>query len=172
MENLVRQAMKQHKESFTKLIHLHLQTMYKTAYSMLSNDEDAADAIQDTILTCWEKLNQLEEPKYFKTWMTRILINKCNDILRKKQRFVLLETIPEEPTTDNMLAGLEWNDIMSVLSPKEQIVITLYYSEGFKTTEIARMLDITETAVRNRLARGRDKIAARYYPEIEKEQAK
>ena len=172
MEGLVRNAMKQHKASFTQLIDAHLQAMYKTAYAMLANDQDVADAIQDAILACWEKIGQLEEPKYFKTWMTRILINKCNDILRAKKKFVLVETIPEVSAPDQAFASLEWGEIMNVLSQKEQIVVTLYYSEGFKTTEIARMLDITETAVRNRLARARDKIAARYYPEIGREQAK
>lgn len=172
MEFLVRKAMKQHKDAFTQLIDAHMQTMYKTAYSMLGNDQDVADAIQETILTCWEKISRLEEPKYFKTWMTRILINKCNDILRAKQKFVLVETLPEIPAPDLGFANLEWNEIMKVLTPKEQVVVNLYYSEGFKTTEIAAMLDITETAVRNRLARSRDKLATKYYPEIEREQAK
>lgn len=172
MEFLVRQAMKQHKDAFTQLIDANLQSMYKTAYSMLGNDQDVADAIQETILTCWEKIRQLEEPKYFKTWMIRILINKCNDILRAKQRFVLVETIPEVPAPDLGFANLEWNEIMKVLTPNEQVVVSLYYSDGYKTTEIAAMLDITETAVRNRLARSRDKLATKYYPEIEREQAK
>lgn len=172
MEFLVKKAMKQHKASFTQLIDVHMQTMYKTAYSMLGNDQDVADAIQETILTCWEKIHQLQEPKYFKTWLTRILINKCNDILRAKQKFVLVDTMPEVPAPDLGFSNLEWSEIMKVLSPKEQVVVTLYYSEGFKTTEIARMLDITETAVRNRLARSRDKLAAKYYPEIKREQAK
>lgn len=172
MEFLVRKAMKQHKASFTQLMDAHLQAMYKTAYAMLGNDQDVADAIQDTILACWDKISQLEEPKYFKTWLTRILINKCNDILRSRQKFVLVETLPEIPAPDLGFANLEWNEIMKLLTPNEQVVVTLYYSEGFKTTEIAQMLDITETAVRNRLARSRDKIAERYYPEISRAQTK
>lgn len=43
---------------------------------------DAADAISDTILACWEKIGQLREERYFRTWITRILVNKCRDILR------------------------------------------------------------------------------------------
>lgn len=172
MEFLVKKAKEHHKPSFTQLIDLHMQAMYKTAYGMLGNDQDVADATQDTILTCWEKIGQLQEAKYFKTWMIRILINKCNDILRTKQKVVLVDTIPEIPAPDLGFSNLEWNEIMKVLSQKEQVVVTLYYSEGFKTTEIAKMLDITETAVRNRLARSRDKLAAKYYPELGKEQAK
>lgn len=62
---------------------LYMKDMYRTAIAILMNDADAADAIQDTILSCWEKLDTLREPRYFKTWLTRILIHKCYDI--KKQ---------------------------------------------------------------------------------------
>lgn len=52
-----------------------------------------ADAIQDTILTCWEKIHTLQQEKFFKTWLTRILINNCNQILRRKQKIVLDDSI-------------------------------------------------------------------------------
>ncbi|MFQ8981271.1 MAG: sigma factor [Waltera sp.] len=43
------------------------------------------DAMQETILTCWEKIDTLQKNRYFKTWMIRILINKCKDILRLRE---------------------------------------------------------------------------------------
>lgn len=70
------------------LMESQMQNMYKAARSVLCNDEDIADAISDTILVCWEKLSQLKEARYFRTWMTRILLNKCNDILRKRKQMV------------------------------------------------------------------------------------
>lgn len=85
IEELVILAKKRDADAFTKLMQTQMQNMYKTARALLENDEDAADAISDTILACWEKLDQLKNPEYFRTWMTRILINKCNDILRKKK---------------------------------------------------------------------------------------
>lgn len=86
MDRLIEKARSGEPEAFTELMQMYMQTMYKVARSVLRSDEDAADAIQDTILCCWEKIGQLKEGKYFKTWMIRILINKCNDILRAKQR--------------------------------------------------------------------------------------
>ncbi len=59
---------------------MNKQSMYKVAKSYLRYEEDVADAMQETILICYEKLGDLKEPKYFKTWMIRILINKCKDI--------------------------------------------------------------------------------------------
>lgn len=60
--------------------------MYKVAWAYLKNDEDVADAISETILNCYEKLSTLKKDSYFKTWMIRILINNCNEMLRHKGR--------------------------------------------------------------------------------------
>lgn len=171
MELLVQQAMKKDAEAFTTLMRGQMQNMYKTARALLYADEDIADAIQDTILTCWEKLSQLQEPKYFRTWMTRILINKCNDILRKQQKFVLVEDMPDTPTDDLGFANLEWEQILMRLKPRDCIVVILYYVEGFKTSEIAQMLDMPESTVRGSLARSREKLATEYYPEIKEEKS-
>ena len=53
-EELVRQAKRQDADAFTELMQLHMKDMYRVAYSILMNDEDVADAVQETILTCWE----------------------------------------------------------------------------------------------------------------------
>ena len=70
-------------------------SFYKTAKAILQNEDDIEDAIQDALETGYKNLDTLKEPKYFKTWMTRILINKCYDILRKKSKIV--------PTEDELL---------------------------------------------------------------------
>ena len=80
-EFLIRKAKKGDKDAFCRLMDMHVQCMYKIAISYLKNDEDVADAIQDTILSCYENLPGLRKNNYFKTWMIRILINKCKDII-------------------------------------------------------------------------------------------
>ena len=87
MDKLVKKARQGDPDAFTELMQSQMQNMYKTARAILYNDEDAADAISETILTCWEKLHQLKNPAFFRTWMTRILINKCKDIIKKQSRF-------------------------------------------------------------------------------------
>ena len=74
---LVIQAKKHDKEAFVKLIEDNQASMYKAAIAILQNDEDAADAIQETILICWEKIGSLRHAGYFKTWLMRILIHQC-----------------------------------------------------------------------------------------------
>ena len=90
-DDLVKRAKRHESEAFTELMQLYMTDMYKVAYAILMNDEDVADAIGDTILICWEKMNQLVKIRYFKTWMTRILINKCYDIRNKNQNLICLD---------------------------------------------------------------------------------
>ena len=86
MENLVKKAKAGDSGAFAQLIRMNTQSMYKVAWAYLKNDEDVADAIQETILKCYEKLSTLKKDSYFKTWMIRILINNCNEMLRHKGR--------------------------------------------------------------------------------------
>ena len=82
MQALIEEAVQGNVEAFIELMDRNSLAMYKVAHAILKNDDDAADAIQDTILICYEKLHTLKKQEYFKTWMTRILINQCNHTLR------------------------------------------------------------------------------------------
>ena len=169
MEELISQARNGDPDAFTALMESQMQNMYKAARSVLcrmkassaacSNDEDIADAISDTILVCWEKLSQLKEARYFRTWMTRILLNKCNDILRKRKQMVWMDEIPETPDVDDGFENSEWKEALNSLAENFRLVVMLYYIEGFKTSEISQILDIPEGTVRSRLARGREQLA-------------
>lgn len=97
MEELINRALAGDGEAFTQLMEGQKQILYKVARSYLHSDADAADAIGDTVLACWEKLPALRQPAYFRTWLTRILIRKCQDILRQRRRVVPLEAAPAGP---------------------------------------------------------------------------
>lgn len=159
MNNLIEKARTRDADAFTELMAGQMQYMYKTAFAILVNDEDAADAISDTILACWEKLGMLRETRYFRTWMTRILVNKCYDIQRKKELLVSEETMPDIPVQEKSYEVTEWKEALSKLDEKYRIIMTLYYVEGFLTREISEILDIPESTVRTRLARGREKLS-------------
>jgi len=155
-------ARKKDADAFVELIELNMQNMYKIAKSYLKNDEDTADAIQDTILSCYEKIGSLKQNKYFKTWLTRILINKCNDILKKKQSVYLTEEIIEVSVSDSNYDELEWKEVLQSIDEKYRIILLLYYLEEFNTREIAEILDIKEKTIQTRLMRGRNMISQEY----------
>lgn len=161
-KDLIKKAKRQDADAFTELMQFYMKDLYRVALAILMNDEDAADAIQDTILTCWEKLNMLKEEKYFKSWMTRILINKCYDIRRKALRVVNLEAC-EEPIAEDEY-NLEYKEALSCLNEKYRSVMTLFYGEGYRIEEISAILEIPVSTVKTRLRRGREKLA-RYYRE-------
>lgn len=165
MDDLIKKARNGDPDAFTTLMRSQMQNMYATARAILRNEEDAADAISDTILVCWEKIESLRAPKYFRTWMTRILINKCNDILRKKKNLCFMEQIPDIETTDEGFQTAEWDQILQSLDEKYRLVIILYYVNGFRTSEISRMLNIPDSTVRTHLSRARSLLADNYSKE-------
>ena len=155
MEELIRRARQGDGEAFAELIAGQKQTLYKVARSYLHSDADAADAIGETVLTCFEKLDTLREPVYFRTWMVRILINKCRDLLRQRSRCVPLETAGEPAYTEPGEARAEFLALLDSLDEKYRTVLLLYYGEGFRTAEIARILNVKEETVKTRLKRAR-----------------
>jgi RNA polymerase sigma-70 factor (ECF subfamily) len=162
---LIKKARKKDPDAFIQLMEQHMQSMYKVAMAYLKHEEDAADAIQDTILVCYEKIDTLQQNRYFKTWLTRILINKCNDILKKRKVFSDMEQIPETGVWEESYTNAEWNELLSSMEEKYRIVLYLYYVEGFKIREIGQILEMNESSIRTRLARGREKMAGIYAQE-------
>ena len=145
---LIRKARSKDPDAFSSLIYFYMKDLYRVAISILMNDEDAADAIQDTILGCWEKLH------------TRILINHCYDMRKKQQRMATMEDY-EEPVAEDQY-NVELKEALGQLDEKYRIVMVLYYSEGYQTGEIAELLEIPRSTVQTRLQRGREKLEAYY----------
>lgn len=165
MTGLVRRAQAGDKEAFVDLIENCKQGLYKTAVAMLRNDADAADAIQDTVLRCYENLQSLKKPKFFKTWLTRILINQCNRILRERRNIVPIHEHPELEYTGQDTSGKEFIELLNKLEEQYRIVLFLFYVEEFSIKEIGTILDMNENTVKTRLSRGRGNFRKLYMKE-------
>lgn len=143
------------KEEFTRAALEYESTLYRVAKSMLGSEADCADAAQNALLRAWEKQHTLRDTAYFKTWLTRILINECRAMLRQRARFVPLEEEAAEgeiaPERDSGL----YEAVMG-LDVKYRVPFVLYYIEGFRTREIASMLKLPEGTVKTRLRRARE----------------
>ena len=155
MEDLIQRAMAGDSDAFVSLIEAQKGTLYKVARSYLHNDADAADAISETVLACFEKLNTLRQPQYFRTWLVRILIRKCQDMLRACRHSVPLEEIAQVGYTDPGHARVEFLALLDSLDEKYRTVLLLYYGEGFKIREIAQVLERKEETVKTLLKRAR-----------------
>lgn len=169
MELLVKRACRHDADAFCELMDANMQSMYKVAKAYLKNDEDAADAIQDTILACYEKIDTLKNSQYFKTWLIRILINKCDNVLKKSKRTVPEDTVREAAKEDMNYSNLEWNELLNRIDEKYRTILILYYVEGFNTREIAQLLDMNENTIKSRLQRGRARLCELYRLPLRKE---
>ncbi len=148
------------KEELGTLVLASERQLYSTAKTILYSDQDCADAIQETIVKAFSKINTLRNDRFAKTWLIRILINECYTILRKSSKLVSLESMGETAETGEE-ENADYSDLyIAVNSLKEELrlPVILYYIEDFSVKEIARILNITEGAVQKRLARARGKL--------------
>lgn len=145
------------KEDFSKQVLQAEDSLYRVAKSILHSDEDCADAIQNGILKAFQKLDTLKHDRYFKTWLTRIVINECYQIIRQAPGHVSLDEYPGWDAKAVCMVDEEscvMRELMQ-LDEKYRIPIVLHEIEGYSAKEIGKMLDLSETNVRNRLFRGK-----------------
>ena len=130
--------------------------MYRVAWSILRNEADVQDALQDAVLKAWEKRDRLRDEKFFRTWITRILINACYDTQRKRRRIVSMDEIPESTVSDAPDPDLAL--ALQALPEKLRLPLVLCYSEGMSYEEAADVLRIPITTLRGRLRRGKEEL--------------
>lgn len=145
------------KKTFTDKILQNEDMLYRISMSMLRNQTDCEDAVQDTILAAYSKLGTLKNEEYFKTWLVRILINNCNKMLRQRGRFVSDIKLPEAAENSAEIST-EVRIALDNLNPKLRIVVIMKYIEGFSVNEIKQILRIPEGTVKSRLHEGRRKL--------------
>lgn len=147
-------------ELFNNLVIPLKAKLYKTGMVILKNDSDVCDAIQNTLFSAYRNLEKLENEHYFSTWITRIMINKCYDIIKMNKKVVYLneqmekedfyyDTYKEESLVEKALNSID-QDL--------KMVSVLFYYDGFSVREIAEMCNIPEGTVKSRLARSREKL--------------
>ena len=166
IQALVHSAGKGDKQAFLKLIDLHRQSMYATAMAVTRNEDDALDAIQETVLTLWEKLDTLRKPAYFKTWMTRILLNNCCSLLRGESRETPVEGFEESGREEDWDTSLDVREALWRLSQDDRLLLQLFYFEDLSVRQVAEVMGLSSGTVRMRLTRSRRKFAEQYDTEV------
>src|SRR3989442_15315262 len=98
---LVQRAVAGDRFAFGVLVRRHERRVYNLAYRMLGREEDARDATQDAFLTALRRLSSFRGEAAFTTWMHRVTVNACYDILRKRKR----EPVLDEPDEEDRPSG-------------------------------------------------------------------
>lgn len=156
IEELVVQAKSGDKEAFSKLI-IEIQSyLYNVARTKLVSEEDIQDAVQNTIINAYLNIKKLKNNKYFKTWITRILINECYRIYRcSEKNKKLIDGYIYKESFDKSDENISFEELISSLDEIKKEVFRLYYNENWSTKKISAELNMNESTIRSILSRGR-----------------
>jgi RNA polymerase sigma-70 factor (ECF subfamily) len=152
---IVKKAKKGDPNAFSKLIKYHEKDMYRIAKAMVKNDDDALDCIQDTILKAYENIKRLEKEEYFKTWLIRILINTCNNLIIARKRNITYIEISEHNEEITEFEKIEIKSVIEKLDDELRTLVMFYYYEDMTIKEMGTTLEIPEGTVKSRLSRAR-----------------
>lgn len=160
---LVKKAKTGDNIAFSKLIEMVKYKLYKTGMAILKNDDDICDAIQETLIKAYKSINTLNNNEFFTTWIIRILINQCYDIIRKNNKIISIdEKLKAMQNTYHELysqeSSLEY--VLNMIDKELKLVTVLYYYDDLSVGKISEILNIPEGTVKSRLARARRKIYA------------
>ncbi len=137
---------------------------YRIAKSILKEDADCQDAVQEAVSKAFAKIDTLREKKYAKTWFTRILLNECYGMLRQRKREASYnEQISGEEADQHQYSDL-YQKIMA-LEIEYRMPLVLYYLNQYTIKEIGQMLNLGESAVKMRLSRARKMMRRMYEQE-------
>jgi len=168
-EDLVRRFLSGDRAAFAALVERHERRVYNLALRMTGKEEDARDASQEAFLTVLRKLSSFRGEAAFTTWLHRVTVNACYDLLRKRQRQPLLERgdddlpRPEPPPApdhaDEAALSIDVRRALLEVPEDFRAVMILHDVQDLPQEEVAAILGIPVGTVKSRLHRGRVALA-------------
>ena len=158
-------------QAFAELIEQYKLPIYKTAKSILKDEDDVCDAMQETLINIYKNISKLQSERYFKTWATRIAINECYHIIKKQKvnqdKIVKIQnnTSNEDMTLNKEIEKTDIEVAISKLDKELKIVVVMYYYNNLKVHDIAEVLEIPAGTVKSRLSRARESLYQNLKPE-------
>jgi RNA polymerase sigma-70 factor (ECF subfamily) len=158
--------------NFRKLVELTSPLAYSVAFRMLGNEDQAKDIVQETMVTIWQKLNKIKSAEGYKSWIYKIVVNKCYDEMRKRKRipeFVTDELawkLISNKISEGPSAALEDNETSMVialltdkLSPKQKAVFILSDLEEMSNDGISEITGLSKSTIKANLYHARKSIS-------------
>lgn len=177
-QDAIAQALAGDVDAFNHLVVKYQRLAYSVAYRMLQNQEAAGDAVQDSFLKAYRALSGFKGG-LFKSWLLRIVVNTCYDVLRVQQRYIS-ESIDDEPNGENeesrvarqlvdsqespdaYVERMELSSYIELgirnLPPDQRLVLTLCDVHGYSYEEIAEITGYPMGTVKSRISRARTKL--------------
>ncbi len=156
------------RDAFAILVERHQTRVYNLALRMMGNPQDAADAAQDAFIHALRKLSGFRGDSAFTTWMHRVTMNACYDILRKRRRQPMLHLVSDDPDApihepgppgpdhaEEVSSSLDAQAALREIPEEFRAVLVLADVHDLPFQEIAQILDIPVGTVKSRAHRGR-----------------
>jgi RNA polymerase sigma factor (sigma-70 family) len=164
---LIQRAATGDASAWEPLVLEHQQAVFRLAYLMLGDADDAEDIAQETFLRAWEHLKRFDTVRPLKPWLLSIAANLCRNRRRSAGRYVaaLMRAFREEPkptpleetSTQQSNAGELWRAVQHLDPPDQQIVYLRYFLD-LSVAETAESLQVAEGTVKSRLSRALEKL--------------
>jgi len=152
-------------DAFGELVRRHRDRLWAVALRTLGDPEEAADALQEALISAYRAAERFRGDSAVTTWLHRIVVNACLDRARRRQArpAIALADLPpnREPTAvlpDQDTAREVWA-ALAQLPADQRIPLVLLEIQGYSVTEIAEILGVAEGTVKSRCARGRARLA-------------
>jgi RNA polymerase sigma-70 factor (ECF subfamily) len=171
---IIEQCRKGNLQDFRKIVEYSSPKAFSMALRMLGDEDDAMDVVQEAMITIWEKIKKIKTVESYKTWMYKIVLNKCYDELRKRKKKreivadettwkLLAEKVSENPGkhADNREIAQIIITLTDDLSPKQKAVFILTDIEGMESEEVSRITGLTRINMKANLYYARKKIGER-----------
>lgn len=144
------------KHAYAELIVENRQAFYRIAYSYVKNEQEALDIVSEAVYRGLVHIRDLREPEFFKTWMTRIVINTALEMIRKNSRqTVLKDDMLEDVDMEQMEQEVRFDlyTALDALGAEDKSYIILKYFEGYSFKDISNLLEIPESTVKSKVYR-------------------
>lgn len=157
-EENVRKAIKGNDDAFMSLINECKEQLYRTAYAYVKDEEMSLDIVQETVCKAYTSIYKLREPKFFNTWIIRIVINIATDFYKRKSKIVYIEQeelLSKMGVTKNQQdERLYLLEVIDKMEEKYKKVIILKYFDDLTIQDISKVLDMPIGTVKTHLNKG------------------
>ena len=144
--------------AYTEAVYRNQKRIYLIALSFLRSPEDAEDVMQNVLLKLWQRRLGFNDETHMDKWLTRVTVNESRSLLRKQRSEVPLEQAEAVYTAPSFPPEQELIRAVLALPANLRTVIHLFYYEELSVKEIAKLLHLSQSAVKTRLCRGREKL--------------
>ncbi len=140
---------------FTEYVRKYSDMVYRVAYGYTRSRPDSEDIMQDVLLKLYQSGKVFRDDEHVKAWLIRVTVNRSRDVLRAQRR---KQTEELDVNTPQAQRENSLDEAMSALGEEYRLAVYLHYYEGYGVKEIARIMRISESNVKIRLKRARDKL--------------